>query len=416
MGRAELGCSVCCVPELSLPTVMNGDSLELLRDLPDNSIDAVVTDPPYGLTDLPVSKVTQTIGKWIGGQRDFIPVSGKGFMSARWDRFVPPPALWDEVFRVLKPGGHIAVFSGARTVDLMTISMRLAGFEIRDLIAWVYASGMPKGQNLGNVNPDQDGWYTHLKPALEPITLARKPIDQRTVTANIAEHGTGALHIDAARVPHRSEADRAESENKNKNKDYGTEQGQNNVYGDYSNIAQRGNYSADKGRFAPNLLLDSAAGDVVDEQSGITRSVKGKPRTASKSGDGWGSKHGGTEYNDIGGASRFFPIADTDPLTDIFPVRFQSKAHSSERPVVDGIRHTTVKPLALMRWILPLLTPLGGTVLDPFTGSGTTLEAAMLEGFRSIGFERDGQFIPLIDFRVARAAAVIAEHREKESA
>src|SRR5699024_8435327 len=230
-----------------------------------DSIDVISTDPPYGLSATDPSKVNEAIGAWVSGDREHMP-KGRGFMGADWDAFVPPPALWDECLRVLKPGGHLAAFAGSRTYDLMGLSIRLAGFEIRDGLSWIYGSGMPHGQNMGKSVEAQitrgasssrrlkdveqsgggaeyevthrvngkvsqrqpvahgreyapgvaearrwQGWSTSLKPAQEPIVLARKPMAETSVARNVLAHGTGAIHVDACRVEHRTEADRAES-------------------------------------------------------------------------------------------------------------------------------------------------------------------------------------------------------------
>ncbi len=214
-----------------------GNNLEILPTLPDNSIDSIVTDPPYGLSDN--KYVADTIARWIAGERDFVP-DGKGFMGKAWDAFVPPPALWDECLRVLKPGGHLLAFFGSRTQDIGALAIRLAGFEIRDSIAWLYGSGFPKSMDISkaiqkasgveptgfkenkdgkfygngdwNATPRQlfmpepegeaaqwQGWGTALKPALEPIVVARKPIEG-TVANNVLKWGTGGLNIDGSRI------------------------------------------------------------------------------------------------------------------------------------------------------------------------------------------------------------------------
>lgn len=163
--------------------VLVGDALSRLTELPDNSVDSVVCDPPYGLTELPPALVTSAVTAWVTGDTAAMP-KGRGFMGKSWDAFVPPPALWAECLRVLKPGGHLAAFAGSRTVDLMGLSIRLAGFEMRDTLEWLYGSGFPRAGLL--------------KPAHEPIVLARKPCSGSR-KANVAKHGTGALNIDACR-------------------------------------------------------------------------------------------------------------------------------------------------------------------------------------------------------------------------
>lgn len=198
-----------------------GDSLTVLPTMPGNLFDAVVTDPPYGLTDLPVRKVASALRHWLDGDLSYVP-EGRGFMANSWDKFVPPPALWAECLRVLKPGGHAAVFASSRTLDLMGLSLRLAGFEVRDTLFWAFGVGMPKGKGL-------------LKPPFEPILLVRKPFTG-SAAANQAEWNVGTLFTEACRIPFRSEADLAEAEAKNRHTQFGTKQGNNHVYGDYTMV------------------------------------------------------------------------------------------------------------------------------------------------------------------------------------
>lgn len=375
-------------------TIMHGDCLTELATLPDDSVDSIVTDPPYGLANTSPEQFQAALTKWVGGERDYIP-EGKGFLGKSWDAFVPPPAVWDECLRVLKPGGHIAVFSGARTQDLMGLSIRLAGFEIRDTLAWIYGSGFPKsmdiskaidkavgaerevvgtstggiaggtGEHAGepgaygfrkNFNlttpasdaaKQWDGWGTALKPAIEPIILARKPF-KGTVANNVLTHGVGGLNIDACRV--------GTDDNTQRVSNAGTS-GDGLRRGKSYHI----NGGSSAGRFPANVLLDEHAAAEMD-----------------------------------GGASRFFPV-----------FKYQAKAPKRERQVIereDGtkIQHPTVKPLELLRWLITLVTPEGGTVLDPFAGSGTTVEAAILDGFTVIGIERDADYLELIQVRIDR--------------
>lgn len=335
--------------------------MDALRKLPDNSIHSVVTDPPYGLSNVSMRHVRETLEKWVTTDREYTPTVGGGFMGNDWDSFVPPPAVWDEVLRVLKPGGHLLCFAGTRTLGLMEMSIVLAGFDIRDSIAWMYGTGFPKGQDMGKLiskaTPDNTddikkwiGWNSVLKPAFEPIIMAQKPF-KGSVSANVVSHSTGGINIDATRVG---------------------------------------------GRYPANVILDEDQAEVLDEQSGITRSTGG-------SGDKSRGALGKTIYGkyedkgqalanagglgDVGGASRFFYVA---------------KASKSERVVVNGVTHPTVKPLTLMRHLVKLVTPPGGVVLDPFAGSGTSVEAALLEGFKSIGIELESSYLPLILARIER--------------
>lgn len=364
-------------------TLHHGDCLDILAAIPDNSIDAVVTDPPYGLSNTTPEQVADTITQWVNGNRDYLP-SGRGFMGAEWDAFVPPVAVWDECLRVLKPGGHLLAFAGSRTHDLMTLGIRLAGFDIRDSVAWLYSQGFPKGKS-------------QLKPAHEPITLARKPLEG-TVAANVLEHGTGALNIDGSRV-YATDDDRALMEARSHPN--GTKAGSGGGGIAMQFDKPHGFRSHPSGRWPANVVLDESQAAELDRQSGVSASVRS---TRKKAGGNVGNgvtlqsftmnsdNEGG--YNDSGGASRFFYVA---------------KAPKSERPVVDGVAHSTVKPVTLMRWLVRMVTPPGGTVLDPFAGSGTTIEAATLEGFNATGIEREPDYLPLIQHRIERAQNTIQE-------
>lgn len=374
--------------------VTHGDCLNELRNLPDNSIDAVITDPPYGLSNTKPAQVADVLKAWVTGDTEAVPAKKGGFMGKDWDSFVPPPAVWEECMRVLKPGGHMAVFAGARTQDLMGLSIRLAGFEIRDTLGWIYGSGFPKSMDVskaidkaagaereviserpaygiggnGILNGHSegatakvtapatdaakqwDGWGTALKPAIEPIILARKPLDG-TVANNVLTHGVGGLNIDASRVP----SDEITGWG-------GAGAGGQTWNSENMRLGKDGDARPVQGRFPANVLLDEHAAKEMDEQSD--------------------------------GASRFFPV-----------FKYQAKAPKKERPVVereDGtkVQHPTVKPLALMEWLVALITPPGGTVLDPFAGTGTTLQAAQNNGFSCIGIERDQDYVQLINKRL----------------
>lgn len=359
---------------MSTVTLHHGDALDILATLPAASVHAVVTDPPYGLSNTTPAKVTETLAKWANGERDYVPATTGGFMGNAWDGFVPPPALWDEVLRVLAPGGHLFCFAGTRTLGLMDTSIRMAGFDIRDTAAWINAQGMPKAKG-------------QLKPAHEPIVIARRPFPG-SAKANIATHGTGVLRTDDTRIPHRSAADLDESTRKNQHGKYGTPQGTNTVYGDFSMLAPRADYDGTNGRWPTNVLLDEHTAAALDAQSGHSTSRKGKPRASAAPGEGWGMTATGAEYDDAGGASRFF---------------FVAKASTAERPVVNGIAHNTVKPLELMRHLVRLAAEPGQTIVEPFAGSGTTVEAALLEDVNVIAVEREADYIPLIQYRIDRA-------------
>lgn len=440
----------------------HGDCRDVLATLPDCSVDSVVTDPPYGLSC--ERDAHEVLRHWLAG--DDYEHRGGGFMGKSWDSFVPGPSMWREVYRVLKPGGHMAVFGGTRTYDLLTLAIRLAGFEIRDSLHWVYGSGFPKSLDVSKaidkaagaerevighskgvaVSPDDnqygginrgavgikqvgvdvpitapatdaakqwEGWGTALKPAHEPIVLARKPLIG-TVAANVLELGTGALNIDGARV----EASDAFGG--------GAKATSGFVNGYEYDGWVPGNPA---GRWPANVIFDTEAGAVLDEQSGVS---KGNARTGPPGdttfGGGKMNAKVGQWFGDSGGASRFFTSIDWNPEIDV-PFRYVAKPSKRERnsgldglPEVVGKRtqdggddtrgrplpinqnhHPTVKPLALMRWLVRLITPPGGTVLEPFAGSGTTLMAAVMEGFDCIGIEMTDEYLPIIQGRVAWA-------------
>ena len=424
-------------------TIIHGDCLEELKKIDDNSVDAVICDPPYGLSNTKPTQVADVLAAWVTGDTEKVPAKRGGFMGADWDSFVPPPAVWEECMRVLKPGGHMAVFAGARTQDLMGLSIRLAGFEIRDTLGWIYGSGFPKSMDVskaidkaageerevigskvtgnakqrtsatgefadGNHGGQQvvditapatseaarwDGWGTALKPAIEPIILARKPLDG-TVANNVLAHGVGGLNIDACRVAADDKAKFPVGVVSETGTVYGGGEG---IYADRPRTEDRN----PAGRFPANVLLDEHAAKEMDKQSGWQKdgTAVNRNRAHDATPPGYGGGFRSVDRNDRtfgsgGGASRFFPV-----------FKYQAKAPKKERPVIereDGskIQHPTVKPLKLMEWLVTLITPEGGTVLDPFAGSGTTLQAATNKGFHPIGIEADADYIQLIHQRL----------------
>jgi DNA modification methylase len=324
--------------------LLHGDCLDVLATLPDNSVDSVVTDPPYGLS----------------------------FMGKRWDYDVPSEAIWRECLRVLKPGGHLLAFAGTRTQHRMAVRIEDAGFEIRDMIAWVYGSGFPKSHN--------GPWGgTALKPALEPITVARKPLDG-TVAANVLAHGTGGLNIDGCRVGTTREVPASHSKAH-------SAVGATGISGKRLESELNPNI----GRWPANLIHD-----------GSEEVLAGFPQT------GGGGKPQQTEFKRsnvqiINSSSR----ADYTPYNDTLngggsAARFFYCAKASKKDRDDN-NHPTVKPTDLMRYLCRLVTPTGGTVLDPFMGSGSTGKAARLEGFQFIGIERDPDYFAIAQRRIADA-------------
>lgn len=331
---------------MNAPTVIHGDCLDVLRQMPDNSIDAIVTDPPYGLS----------------------------FMGKKWDYDVPEETIWRECLRVLKPGGHLLAFAGTRTQHRMAVRIEDAGFDIRDMIAWVYGSGFPKSHNLKG---EFDGWGTALKPALEPITVARKPL-QGTVAANVQTWGTGAMNIDGCRVG---------SEMREVMIRTSTVVAATSMSGKSTGATGTGEMTT-LGRWPANLIHDGSE-EVVDLFPESRDGVAGA-RTGLRNGyeGGWGAQPEHRKgYGGAGSAARFFYCA---------------KASKADRGADN--HHPTVKPTDLMRYLCRLVTPPGGTVLDPFCGSGSTGKAAVIEGFGFVGIERDEDSVVTARRRIAEAA------------
>jgi site-specific DNA-methyltransferase (adenine-specific) len=381
--------------------IIHSDCLVALKEMDENSIDSIVTDPPYGLS----------------------------FMGKKWDYDVPSKEIWEACFRALKPGGHLLSFAGTRTQHRMAVNIEDAGFEIRDMIAWVYGSGFPKSHDvskaidreagverkvigktagMGKQNPEWNGtakgrsensfkpeynvtapathesqqwqgWGTALKPAMEPITVARKPLEG-TVAENVMKHGTGAINVGGCRV--------------------GTETIQTNRYTPGRDMtsfhgSQAGNEYASSthaGRWPANLIHDGS-----EEVVGM------------------------------------FPQADTISAARFFYCAKASKADRDEgceglnrqkagamsgietregKPTNQPLRtnhHPTVKPTTLMRYLCRLVTPPNGTILDPFMGSGSTGKAAILEGFNFIGIEREAEYIKIAEARIGHAEKQKAE-------
>ena len=369
------------------------DCLAGLRMLPDNFADSIVTDPPYGLS----------------------------FMGKKWDYDVPSVETWAEALRVLKPGGHLLAFAGTRTQHRMAVRIEDAGFEIRDMLAWVYGSGFPKSLDVSKALdaaagakgekgavvgksgsarnsmagdfaggeyhaylPATDaarqwqGWGTALKPALEPITVARKPLEG-TVAANVLAHGVGGLNIDGCRVQSYDGASTARKPSMVRDTAAGFGKGQ----------AMGGNGS-DLGRWPANIIHDGsdevlgAFPQAPGQQGDLKETGRARP-SSGRFGD-MAPPVAHAARNDAGSAARFFYCA---------------KSSKSDRG--EGNVHPTVKPTDLMRYLCRLVTPPGGLVLDPFTGSGSTGKAAALEGFKFLGFEREAEYVAIARARIASA-------------
>ncbi|WP_079654946.1 site-specific DNA-methyltransferase, partial [Mycobacteroides abscessus] len=352
-----------------------------------------------------------------------------------------------ECLRILKPGGHLLAFGGSRTWHRLAAAIEDAGFETRDSIAWLYGSGFPKsldvskaidkaagaergvvgthhrhgggsavsGSMLGSLGTDSElpltapatvaakrwqGWGTALKPSFEPIVVARKPL-AGTVAANVLEHGTGALNIDACRIPTGDKLGGGSTTRGQRMKD-----GWHRPWMDDPDMvaanAERSRASVARseelGRWPTNVVLDEHQAEALDRQTGVLHSGTmraGTERQPRAGGTIYGADTrtfaAADTYGDSGGASRFFPV-----------FRYEAKAPTSERPNADGVQHPTVKPLDLMRWLVRLVTPVGAVVLEPFAGSGTTAEACILEDRRCIAIEREAEYLPLIVSRLRK--------------
>jgi site-specific DNA-methyltransferase (adenine-specific) len=367
---------------------MQGNSLELLKTLEDNSVDAIVTDPPYGLSQHSQGDIVNAVTAWLAGEEY---THGKaGFMGKAWDSFVPSPMLFKECYRVLKHGGHILCFAGARTQDLMSLSIRLAGFEMRDACLWLYGSGFPKGCNIAKgieklglheEAKKWEGWNTNLKPAYEPIIMARKPLDG-TVVNNVLKHGVGGLNIDACKVGNETVKTQAKSKGESFTS-VGTAHG---FRGCEESIRQ--------GRYPANIILDGS--DSVEALFPYTKTGGGSCRPngcnpeTSRTNFAFGANHEYKRDPSEGSASRYF---------------YHAKASKADRDEgINGLNpHPTVKPTQLMRYLVKLVTPQGGLVLDPFMGSGSTGKACMLEGMRFIGMELSEEYIKIAEARIKHA-------------
>ncbi|HIF9321682.1 TPA: DNA-methyltransferase [Photobacterium damselae] len=399
----------------------HGDCLELLKLLPDNFVDSIVTDPPYGLE----------------------------FMNKKWDKGIPSVDVWAECLRVLKPGGYLLAFAGTRTQHRMACNIEDAGFDIKDMIAWLYGSGFPKSMNIskqidktlgctpidtgkskrtnsrkarqngelvGSVSVEElkyvpitapssdkakewDGWGTALKPAIEPITVARKP-HKGTIANNVLKHGVGGLNIDACRVGYENDAQNPATNPLYRQKagykcDSSPDKGSNS----FSIKSNGGTKNAhQEGRFPANLVHDGSDEvlELFPKNAGARAKVKGsEPSNLTNNCYNQMNRGEGVFYGDKGSAARFFYCA---------------KASPSERNLgmPDGQKnvHVTVKPISLARWLIKLVTPVGGTTIDPFMGSGSMGVAAIHENMNFIGFEIEKESFDTARYRINHAKSL----------
>jgi site-specific DNA-methyltransferase (adenine-specific) len=446
--------------------LMLGDNMVSLKKLPDNSIDSVVTDPPYALTPSKGAKA--------------------GFMGKLWDAEVPSVEFWQEVYRVLKPGGHILSFGGTRTYHRMVVNIEDAGFEIRDQIMWIYGSGFPKSHNIGKAvdkiegnkrevvrtktggayssntnnvgikqvvidcndgrktaptrgedfgletkgNSAYEGYGTALKPANEPICVARKPISEKTVAANMMKWGTGGINVDGCRIG--NEVHKVIGTN------ISGKIGENQFDRKGEDRNYEGMNKEVEGRFPANIIFDEEAAELLDQQSGFTKTKADKNYKHNKTecdGNTFTNRGTYTPREDKGGASRFFYVAKVskkernlglDEFEDkeknkILPNRkctlckkWENKGAGGgidwckcDESILEDLTikttknfHPTVKPINLMTYLIRLVTPENGIILEPFMGSGSTGIAAMLEGRRFVGMEMDEEYFKIAEKRI----------------
>jgi site-specific DNA-methyltransferase (adenine-specific) len=394
---------------VEIDRVVNRDCLAGMREMEENSVDAVVCDPPYGIS----------------------------MMQAEWDHGVPGVPYWQEALRVAKPGAHLLAFGGTRTHHRLMVAIEDAGWELRDCLMWVFGSGMPKGLDVGkaidkavgaereaviskwamrypngpggssyqlsqkgvpstrvgvpmdtlpatDAAKQWDGWNTALKPSYEPVILARKPLDG-TVAETVLKWGCGGLNIEGCRIGTENVSQHGRSDSENSclsGRNYAEAPGRSWI-----------------GRWPATLLIDEVAADLLDQQSGTLKSGANPARRGSAKFKTCYGEFKGQESCTVhrgansGGASRFFYCA---------------KASKNER---SGSLHPTVKPLDLMRYLCRLVTPPGGLILDPFLGSGTTAVAAVHEGFHYLGFEINPTYCADAERRIAEARQEIAAPR-----
>lgn len=369
--------------------VLYGDCLSILPTLEAESFHAVVCDPPYHLTSIVKGFGAETAAPAQFGKDGAFARASRGFMGKQWDGgdIAFRPETWAEVLRVMKPGAYLVAFASTRGYHRMVCAIEDAGFIIHPLLGWLFGTGFPKATRFQI--PELEGWrygLQALKPALEPICMAQKPMEG-TGTQNWLRHGTGGLNIDASRVEGPGVLRSTGAGKRDRTDGYGMQGG---VIG-----------GSELGRWPANVLHDGS-----DEVVGLFPVVKagfhvGRNRDAnSHSGNKiFGARNADTRdvgYADSGSTARFFKSCPYDE-GDFSRFHYSAKASAKDRA---GSSHPTVKPLALMRWLCTLITPPGGRILDPFAGSGTTLQAALECGFDPLGIENDLKYVSDINRRL----------------
>ena len=447
--------------------LLNGDCIEEMQKLIDDGVqvDSVVTDPPYHLTS-----IVKRFGKEDSAPAKFgtdgaYARASKGFMGKEWDGgdIAFRPETWELALKLLKPGGHLLAFSASRNYHRMAVAIEDAGFEIRDQMMWLYGSGFPKSQNMGKAvdkkqgndrevlgtkitnvgmqgnnfkrgsesgevevtkgNSEWEGWGTALKPAHEPIVMARKPLSEKSIVDNVLKHGTGAINIDGCRV------EGNDAKYPDTNPDF-RDQGKKSKeaigidklsFGQVQN-AERTEKSVDtpEGRFPANVMHDGS--DVIVNQ--FPEGAKGStaPRKRDTVGMFGMPNDATSEYADEGSAARFFycpktskserhnGLDDHETSVGVNGNKWtdQDYRKGETKPTTERKNtHPTVKPVELMKYLCRLVTPKGGTVLDPFMGSGSTGMAAKDEGFDFIGIEKEEEYFKICESRINRFAPLM---------
>lgn len=393
--------------------LLHADCRQVMANMGDETVDACVTDPPYHLTSIVKRFGPGQAAQQFGSDGAYARAA-RGFMGQTWDGgdIAFDPTLWAEVLRVLKPGGHLIAFSGTRTYHRMACAIEDAGFEIRDMLEWLYGSGFPKG------GLDDEGRGAALKPAHEPICLARKSF-RGSVASCIAAHGTGALNIDACRIGDGHDRTSGGLDGKKQE----------------ATVAMGGAWRGERharptgGRFPANVCHDGSPEVVAQFPAEAGAAAPVHKRGGDKFRNTYGAfagnidEAGSTFRGDSGSAARFYYCAKAskrdrnegcehlDEHSTPGILRLRSDDHSKRTGQTTEARqnhHPTVKPTDLMRWLVRLVTPPGGLVFDPFAGSGSTGKAAMLEGRRFLGAEMTAEYIPIARARIAYGAAVHA--------
>jgi site-specific DNA-methyltransferase (adenine-specific) len=434
-------------------TIYNGDCLEVMDTIDKCSVDSIVTDPPYHLTS-----IVQRFGKEGSAPAQFgtdgaFARASKGFMGKEWDGgdIAFQANTWRKCYELLKPGGHLIAFSGSRTYHRMAVAIEDAGFEIRDQCIWLYGSGFPKSHNIGREidkkqgndrevvgevragknalgqdsgwnkhnnrtqieitkgNSEWEGWGTALKPAHEPMVLARKPLSEKSVADNVMKHGTGAINIDGCRIE-------GQSEDTERKKVVRKARSTDGVWtDDNSGMKSEGSEYADadpRGRWPSNIMHDGSeqVQDIFPETSSTEVSRERTHKGIWSAGELAESEQLMPAYGDQGNASRYFYCAKTSKEERNFGLHgFKNQVAVGMSGRSDGSLgsitmnknvHPTVKPVELMRYLVRLVTPKGGLVLDPFMGSGSTGMGAREEDFRFVGIEKEEEYYEIAKARI----------------